>query len=78
MRMTNERLDALKRKFHLDELSTGDMKELIAELVATRNLLNMYREKRRYDGLNGRMWHMCHHYEADKAIAAAEGEPWKE
>ncbi len=38
-------------------------------------LLNLYREKRKVDGLNGRMWHASRHWEIENEIQLAE-ETW--
>ena len=38
-------------------------------------LLNLYREKREVDGLNGRIWDASRHWELDNAIQLAE-ETW--
>ena len=38
-------------------------------------LLNLYREKRKVDGLNGRMWDAARHWEIENEIQLAE-ETW--
>lgn len=38
-------------------------------------LLNLYREKRKVDGLNGRIWDASRHWEIDNEIQLAE-ETW--
>lgn len=48
--------------------------KLIAKDVKVKDeLLQAYREKRMYDGLNGRVWHSEEHWEAEQRIRKLEG-----
>lgn len=45
---------------------------LICEVDQLRELLQAYRDKRVVDGLNGRIWDACKHYDAELLVDKLE------
>lgn len=76
----NERITMLC--INLDAATRDNVAKLATELLEVnieneqlKELLEVYREKRRVDGLNGRMWDGPKYLEMEKKISKIEAKP---